>query len=409
MVNWNQPGILLEEVRFFKKIVHPTPNCRITDPDHIKTEGIFKACILGVQSCKLNVMQLTVPFIPDEKYIKFLGSHATILSSVYFPLYSGPVLDARMRFDKITRQTLVKRLSQLKNTPKYCLLNTRFIHPKLYQDKAFLTGLFTMLEKLTSESGLTGIVLNDFYFLNALSVSGPQFLGSLEAVPGINSMIDSISKIEAVLDIIEPSGFKLPGKLILDRSLNRHLKRLEQIRHSLKSNYPEIKIELLANEGCIYQCPFKLSHDAQIAYSNIEPGKNRTHTINTRVGCHAFFHNTPDRIFKSPFIRPEDIGFYENLADSVKICGRTLGTYFLTTAIKAYETHSFDGNLATLMDASHWLSDVYHIDNKSLDPGFFNLITNCTKACKTCRICSDLFERAATRKKVTIRPYKDFL
>ena len=354
-------------------------------------------------------MQLSVPFIPDETYIDFLNDRSQNLASVYFPLYEGPVLDARMRFDAMPLSKLRKGLQKLKCDKKYCILNTRFVHPKLYEDSHFLTLLANNLEKLAVQNHLTGIVFSDSYLVNALSAVGSEGLSGLEAVPGVNCMIDSFSKLVSFFDLIDQSEFEQPGKVILDRSLNRDNDTLKQVRQSVKAHYPGIKIELLANEGCIYHCPFKLTHDAHISFSNTGAGKDRTHRINTRIGCRRYFYASPERFLKSPFIRPDDLRFYTGLADAVKICGRTLGVKFLMRTIDAYQGDSYDGNLFELMDATHWLSDFYHLDNKKLGHGFFNLISGCTKTCKTCRICHTLFKNTTIQKPVTIKPYKEYL
>lgn len=354
-------------------------------------------------------MQLSVPLIPDETYIDFLSTRSQHLSSVYFPLYSGPVLDARMRFVSTGVHDIVRALDRIACKKKYCLLNTRFVHPDRYDDKPFMTSLLDNLEILASQCSLTGIVVNDFYLLNALSAAHAGFLSSLEAVPGVNMMIDSAQKIPPLFDMIKQSGFRLPSKIILDRSVNRDIQKIRQIRQSLRHQFPDLQIELLANEGCILHCPFKLSHDAHIALANTGCVKDSTHQINTRLGCHAYFMNTPERFLQSPFIRPEEVRLFENVADSLKLCGRTLGTKYLRIVIKAWIGQSFEGNLFELMDAAHWLSEHYHLDNKKLDPGFFDLLSSCTKDCNTCRICDDLFNKAATQKPLTIKAYKDVI
>jgi hypothetical protein len=356
-------------------------------------------------------MQLSVPFIPDETYATFLNDNSRHLASVYFPLYSGPVLDARLRFNTTPLPELIRLLSRIGAPDKYCLLNTRFILPDQYLDPAFVSSLLNTLEQLVSNRQLTGIVFNDFYFLNALALEKKyhSILSRIEAVPGVNTMITSPDQIEPLFDMIEKAGFRLPSKIIADRSLNRDLEKLEHLHQFIRQQFTDMRIELIANEGCIYHCPFKLSHDALIALGNTGCARDRTHQINTRIGCHAYFFNRPERFLKSPFIRPEDLVHYQDRADSIKICGRTLGVRFLTTVIESYIKRSFDGNLLDIMDAASWMSDGLHIDNKRLDPGFFDLISSCTKRCKACRICKDLFGNAAVQKPLTIKTFKDSL
>jgi len=354
-------------------------------------------------------MKLSVPFISDASYIHFLENHISCLESIYFPLPSGPVLDSRIRTKEVGLHEVAGELKQFTTIRKYGLLNTRFIHPDAYHDRDFLNRTLDRLEFLALDAGMTGFVFSDAYFLNALSRTGRDIIPGLEAVPGINCMMDSSRKVFSFFDLISHTGFKLPGKIALDRSLNRDPARLEKTVREIKGRYPSIKIELLANEGCIDFCPFKLTHDAQISFSNLGLARDQNYLTNRTLGCHAYFFKTPERFFLSPFIRPEDLDFYKDTADAVKLCGRTLGAKFLMNCITAYKDASHDGNLLLLMDAVHWLSDHIYIDNKKLDPGFLSMLTSCTKDCGTCTTCRDLLLTTSMHKPFTIKAYGDYL
>jgi hypothetical protein len=354
-------------------------------------------------------MKLSVPFIPDESYLCFLKKSAQCLESVYFPLVSGPVLDSRIRVKEADPDALVKALKQFKTIKKYCLLNSRFIDPRAYHDPHFLSQTMDQLEFLTHHAGINGFVFSDAYFLNALSRTSRDIIPDLEAVPGINCMMDSSQKAFAFFNLIEDTGFKMPGKIALDRSLNRDPARLEKTVREIKNRYPSMKIEVLANEGCMDLCPFKLTHDAQISFSNLGLSKTTHDLTNRTLGCHAYFFKNPERFFLSPFIRPEDLSFYKDIADTVKLCGRTLGSKFLMNCISAYRDASYDGNLLSLVDAAHWLSDHIHIDNKKLDPGFLSVLTSCSKDCRSCSTCSNLLLTTSRHKPFKIKAYEDYL
>jgi len=350
-------------------------------------------------------MKFSVPFIPDKAYIRFLKGKIAFLESVYFGLHSGPVMDSRIRFTQMDLSSLGKSLIPMAGIKKYCLLNTRFIRPDLYTDIHFLNRLLDSLKLLHDKCQINGIVVSDFYLLNALDRTGHGMVPYLEAIPGINCMIDSSQKLVSHMEMIEKTRFRMPEKLVLDRSLNRDPEKLNKIVRCARSLFPSIKIELLANEGCIYHCPFKPAHDAQISLSNIGMVKENTHAVNRTAGCHAYFHQHPETFFKSPFIRPEDVIHYEGVADALKLCGRTLGPGFLTRCITAYCKKDHEGNLLELMDATHFLSSFFHLDNRQLGEDFFKKITTCTKGCKNCRICHDLFLKAVEKKSITLKPY----
>lgn len=354
-------------------------------------------------------MKFTIPFIADKDYIRFIQQKMPNLSSVYYPLNTGPVLDARSRFKAPSTDELLSGLKRLGSIKKYCLLNTRFIHPEQYRGHAFMDTLTRQIFMLYEAGCIDGIVINDFYLLNRMRDTEEKIFLNIEAVPGANSMLDSVEKCHAMLEMIEQAGFKPPSKIIADRSLNRQPEKLADFSARIKKHLPSVHIELLANEGCIYQCPFKLSHDAQISLANTGLVKEMSYLTNRTVGCRKYFFDAPNKILKSPFIRPEDIRYYEGVADTIKICGRTLGTVFLKKTVTAYINQDFDGNLLELMDASGWFADHYFIDNKKLDPGFLKTLTSCTNFCKPCSICDDFFKQASHRRSLTLKPYKDFL
>ncbi len=353
-------------------------------------------------------MKLSVPYIPDPFFLQYLGKKAPCLESVYFGLFEGPLLDGRVRFASISLKTLAKDLSSLSRVKKYLLLNTRFIHPALYRDEDFLSQTLDRIELLHESCGLEGLVFSDFFLIKGLDATGRDILSKLQAVPGINTMIDSFPKALSFWEAVAQTRFRHPEKILVDRGLNRSPKALEALVGEIKRADPCMGIELLANEGCLFQCPFKLTHDAQISLSNTGLVKEATFGLSQALGCHAEFYDRPWTFLKSPFIRPEDIHYYRGLADTIKICGRTLGTKFLIQCIEAYTSQSFEGNLLDLMDATRFLADHYHVNNKGLDPNFFKTVTNCTKNCKCCNLCPDLFLKTTRKKKLTLKSYKDY-
>lgn len=353
-------------------------------------------------------MKFSVPFIPDDAYLALLSFNRQRFSSVYYALAFGQSTDARWRSFSLGMNRLIDGIKKTNVSKRYCLLNTRFFLPGLYRKESFIEQLADSLCTLYANDCLSGIVVNDFYFLNALSRRENDFFSDIEVVPGVNCCIDTIDKARAFLEMVDNTRFKMPDKLIVDRSLNRDFYALEKLIHNVRNTWPGMKIELLANEGCIYNCPFKAAHDAHISLANCGFVKNETHSINSTLGCHAYFHKNPSAFLKSPFIRPEDISFYNPFADSIKLCGRTLGAGFMTRCLNAYINGVFKGNLFDLMDAANWLSDHFYLENSTFDPQFLYKITHCTKDCKMCKICNDQFTKAAIRRPLTLKPYKDF-
>ena len=358
-------------------------------------------------------MKLSVPFIPDPGYADFLAGRKSALACLYFPLPADTVMDARVRppgvggKNKPETDKLTTLLRPLKDVDKYILANTRFVHPSLYSHPRQIIDFLDGITALDESVGIRGIVLTDAYLINALDRTGHDLIPELEVIPGINSMIDCEDKFLAWLDLIHGTRFKTPHRLIPDRSLNRDLDRLEALTRVVRQTLPGCRIELLANEGCIHQCPFKPAHDAHIAFSNTGLVREATWSLNHNLGCHSYLFSRPHTFLKSPFIRPEDVHRYKEIADGIKLGGRTLGPTFLKRVITAYSARSFQGNLFDLMDAASFMADHFHLENTALGPEFFKSLTTCTNQCKPCRICDALFTKAARKKAGQFNQYKD--
>ena len=352
-------------------------------------------------------MKWSVPLIPDPSYVSFLARRRHTLASVYFNPGLEGAWDARVQPSDWGPKAISRALESLGTVKAYALFNTRFTTPDKYQDTDFLTQTLDGLSQLHRLSGITGLVITDFYLLHALGRTRHPLIEELEAVPGINCMIDSPEKAFAFLEQVELAGFKRPTRFLADRSLNRNPEDLARFSTRLKQAYPDMDLELLANEGCLSHCPFKLSHDAQISLSNTGSCREMTHEINRKLGCRNYLAQQPEKILASPFIRPEDQWAYLPQVDSFKLCGRTLGPGFLTACIRAYQDEVYTGNLLELLDAAHFLADHYHLDNAALGPDFLQRIQSCTNQCKSCRVCRELYTRSMHPKPVTFKIFKD--
>jgi hypothetical protein len=332
-------------------------------------------------------MLFDVPFLPDEDYVRFLTRQRKHLSSVYFSLLRPEIKDARHRLKKLKPDDLIPALKSMPGVPKFALLNSRVHPPGDYLDPAKVEGAADILRRFKESDVLDGIVFADAYYLKALSEVAPTSVQGLQAVPSINFMIDTPDKLHAVLDLISSAApFRPPVKVFLDRSLNRDWNRLKKVLQWCRREEPQLKIGLLANEGCLYQCPFKLAHDCLIACSHMDMRVD-TFNINQAFGCVQILRKNPAGIFQSPFIRPEDVGRYDDLIDMLKICGRTLGAGFLARAFQAYIDGKYRGNLLDLLDASNWMADEVYLANDQLPPDFIERMAGCPRDCRRCDAC----------------------
>ncbi len=346
---------------------------------------------------------LDVPFLADHDYVDFLNDNNKAVDCVQISLPGEARLDNRVLVSRgDDPDSLLNTLTRLNGPRKYVLLNSRFYEPALFTEPEKLRTVIDFLEQCVDKGAVNGIIYCDHYLLQQMSNEAPDLASSLEAIPGINTMLDSFAKIEAQLSYINETRFQAPGKIVLDRSLNRDLDRLADTALKCRSSFPDIKLEVLANEGCMAYCPFKLSHDAYIALGNHQ-GRDCTYLLNKELGCMNLLSDQPYRIFQSPFIRPEDTELYFCHVDTIKLCGRTLGSDFLMRTITAYMNHRYDGNLLDLLDALQWLAPKLFIDNSALSFDFANMLSVCEKQCDSCGFCEELLDTISYPLPITIQ------
>ena len=346
---------------------------------------------------------LTVPFLTEPAYIDFLATVEPRIHSLQFSLLTSRSLDSRIRLEMVDfHRDLLLGLARLPGPRKYALLNSRFYAPELLTEKKGLAAIIAALDSCVDQGLLDGIVYSDQYLLTRLSDEAPDLAAALEAVPSANCMLDSHDKVMMQLSAIGDTRFRLPGKILLDRSLNRNLDTLAHVARLIRTSLPAIEIELLANEGCLYRCPYKLSHDAYISLANMK-GRDSTFRLNRELGCIRLLGREPHRILRSPFIRPEDMETYLCHVDAIKICGRTLGDNFLQNVISAYLARSYNGNLLDLLDAANWLAEYLFVDNSQLSHGLIDMLTLCDGDCRACGYCRELFGSVTRRLPLHIR------
>jgi collagenase-like PrtC family protease len=345
-----------------------------------------------------TLLPLDVPFLPDADYCRLVRNLGDRIASVHFSLFEPSIPDARHASDRLSVDALLGWLASLPGVRRLALLNSRFHAPESYSPET-LAELVSRLKRLAGAGVLDGIVYADVYLLFALAEADPELCARLEAVPSVNACIDAADKAFSHFDAIRASGFRQPGRLVLDRSLNRRLPELRRTVAALRQARPRLSIVLMANEGCLYQCPFKPAHDAHMAHARFDsesPSSGDGFSRNVRLGCQRMFHADPGRLLASPFIRPEDQSAYAGLADVLKLCGRSRGPGVMRRIVEAYARGSFAGNLLLLMDSMEPLAGVMRLPNEDIPADFLRRVTTCVKNCTDCGWCGDLAESLLT-------------
>jgi hypothetical protein len=157
------------------------------------------------------------------------------------------------------------------------------------------------------------------------------------------------------------------------------------------------KLYILANSGCLNFCSARTFHDNLVAHQHELPEAMERlpfHGVCTRYLKYGW--NRENILAKSNFIRPEDIHYYEELCDGMKLATRT---NFNPMAIAyAYFNGKFSGNLLDLTEPAHSaLFPGEIIANRKIAADYAAYRFSCDKICENCDYCKNIQKKATVK------------
>ena len=151
------------------------------------------------------------------------------------------------------------------------------------------------------------------------------------------------------------------------------------------------RLGVLANSGCLRNCPWQTYHDNLIAHSDAALAVPAAKGFNPHL-CWTLYRdpkNFPE-ILKATWIRPEDLRRYEGLVDFVKLATRQHASPRMV--IEAYARGAFRGNLLDLLEPG--FSPAFRpafVDNAAFPPDWFEKTGACARECTDCGYCEKTF------------------
>lgn len=241
-----------------------------------------------------------------------------------------------------------------------------------------------VLAYLDSRGLLPEIVTTASIFLaELLKKEFPQ----IERRASVNMRLDSTLALEFLGDLFDSFYIK--------RDLQRNLETVKLFRKWCDAHGK--KMGILANSGCLRNCPAQTFHDNLVAHQK-EVYKMRNLNDAMTTFCMKHYRNKENMadFLKSSWIRPEDLHHYETLVDFVKIATRQHDRP--RTVIAAYANRSYSGDLAALMEPnfSSLFASQGYVGN-DLFPGFDALPADCAVNCTHCGKCDELWKKVFVR------------
>lgn len=153
------------------------------------------------------------------------------------------------------------------------------------------------------------------------------------------------------------------------------------------------KLCLLANSGCLRNCPWRTFHDNLIAHSDAAMKVPNVRGWSPHL-CWTLYRdeaNFPE-ILKATWIRPEDLSRYEGVVDVVKLATRQHANPDMV--MMAYASRRFEGNLLDLLEPGFSPAFYPHfIDNTAFPADWADRVSRCSHECHNCSYCEEVFKR----------------
>lgn len=230
--------------------------------------------------------------------------------------------------------------------------------------------------------------MHEDHGVEAVTLANPLHISAVrEACPDI----EISASVLAEIDCYERAEvFKSAGANVITpaTSINRDVKALENIANKLG-----LEVKLMVNEGCLYKCPYRLFHMNYISHQSREEDREGREFA---LACGDLVDKNPALIFRSNWVRPEELTKYAKATKYFKIVGRDMLASKVVRAVGAYLDESYEGNLLDLLCSCSGFYSVEHgafIDNKELGKsGYFKRLSSCNRKCHSCSYCDELVD-----------------
>jgi len=205
----------------------------------------------------------------------------------------------------------------------------------------------------------------------------------------INMRIGTITGMRYLMDIFD--------EYLVQRECNRDIEHLKKLKYWADTNGK--KLYILVNSGCLPYCSAQNFHDNITAHKWDINNRHRIKAFTGKEGrtvniCWNYLKAQDNLIdlMRASWIRPEDIGNYEGLFDTVKIATRMQPAPELV--IEAYVKGVWNGNLADLLEPR--FSKVIAprvLDNTAFGKDWFQRTSVCGRRCDECSYCENTYHQ----------------
>ena len=174
-----------------------------------------------------------------------------------------------------------------------------------WYDRETVSRQVGFVRRMHEERGVEAVTLANPFLIERVRDACP----AIEISASVLADIDCFSRAEAYAR----AG---ASTVTVDTSANKDLKLLRQMTDRLG-----VEIKLMVNEGCLDKCPYRKFHMNYISHKSRETASEGTAFS---FACGDIILRDPGQVFKSNWVRPEDLVRYEKITRFFKIVGRDM-------------------------------------------------------------------------------------
>ena len=323
------------------------------------------------------------PFLAGELFCEMLVDYRGAVGEVYFSIPGAP--SGRTEPER-TPELVEQLFYELAEIRKLGIALDLLLNGNCYGGGAvseeFARDITGTLDKLGEAGQLPEIVTTTSPFVaHAVRKNFP----GIELRASVNMRLDSTLALEYLSDLFD--------SFYLRRDRQRDLETLRKASEWCRARGK--KLGILANSGCLRNCPYQTFHDNLVAHdAEVRKNANAPDFLPHLCWKRLRKRENWSDFLRASWIRPEDIPLYAPYVDFVKLATRRHASVRMVLA--AYSSGRFDGNVFNLTEPCFaGLVAPYVLDNGKLT--FDDLPKTCADDCRHCGKCERVLEKALCR------------
>ncbi len=250
-----------------------------------------------------------------------------------------------------------------------------------FYEERNLKRLLEYIRFFRNEFGLDSITVIDAIHLEDIK----NYIPDIELHSAVNLMVNTVQKAR----YLKALGADV---ITIDKDINKDIGMIKKIKEATG-----LSLKMLVNDSCLPDCVYRIQHANAVGHVgclNYEEYEEFGKDINLVFirQCGKLYKESPWLFFKSSFIRPDDIKYYEGIVDSIKIVDRMGSTGEILNIIDAYSKDTYSGDLLDLVfvGKAALRKKGITILNGMMPEDFFAKITSCSKDCMECNYCRNI-------------------